>query len=259
MDRAERIADKLAADWDSRAAYQTLSGDFAPADLAEAYRAQALLQERLAARRGPVAGRKIALTSRAIQEMVKLYQPIGAAFFRNDIRWSPAKVRLAEFRRLGVEFELAFELARDVPPQGVPHDRESVRPLIAGIRPAFELIEDRAADDSAIDGLTMVCDNAWCGGVVLGAPLPGWDRLDLDALPATIEQTGQPPEHVVTGAASPLKSFVWMLNHASAAGRTIGRGEHIITGSASRTRFPKAGDLVRYSVDGLASVEAEIV
>lgn len=259
MDRAERIAAKLAADWESRAHYETLSGDLAPADLAEAYRAQALLQDRHVQRRGAIAGRKIALTSKAMQEMVGLSQPVTAAFFERDVRRSPARITVSEFNRLGLEFELAFELARDVLPQQPLHDADSVRELIAGVRPAFELIEDRGADYAALDAFTMVADNAWCGGVVLGEPIPDWQGRDLDALPGTIIQAGHEPERTVTGAASPLASFAWVLNDASAAGRTVRRGEHVITGSAARTRFPQAGEVVRYEIDGLAAVEATIV
>ncbi|HET7410959.1 MAG TPA: fumarylacetoacetate hydrolase family protein [Paracoccaceae bacterium] len=259
MDRAERIAEKLASDWESRAAYQALSGELAPADLAEAYRAQALLQERLAARRGAVAGRKIALSSEAMQEMVGLSQPVAAVFFERDISWSPATVPLSAFRRLGLEFELAVELGRDVPPQDRPHDRDSVRALIAGVRPAFELIEDRGADYGALDAFTLIADNAWCGGVVLGEPVADWQGRDLDALAGTIHQPGHEPERLVTGAAAPLASLAWVLNHASAAGRTVRRGEHVITGSAARTRFPKAGERVRYELDGLAAVEVEVI
>ncbi len=156
-DRVARIAEKLAADWDARAGYESLTGELAPADLAEAYRAQAALQEKLAERRGPVAGRKIALSSKPLQEMVGISQPVAGMFFARDIRWSPATVPLAEFRRLGLEFELAFEMAADVPPQAAPHDRDSVRALIAGVRPAYELIEDRGADYSALDAFTLVC------------------------------------------------------------------------------------------------------
>lgn len=255
MQKTERIADKLAESWWVRGEYETLSGDLAPVDLAEAYRAQALLQDRLATRRGPLAGRKIALSSRAMQEMVGLSQPIAGAFFGRDIHRSPATVQLSGFRRLGLEFELAFELGRDVPPQDRPHDRESVRALVAGVRPAFELVEDRGVDYALIDAFTLVADNAWCGGVVLGDPVQDWQRLDLDTLSGTIQHDGHEPEHVVTGAASPLASLAWVLNHASSLGQTVGRGEHVITGSVSRTRFPKAGERVRYELDGLAAVE----
>lgn len=259
MDRAERIAERLAVEWEGRAPYQTLIGDLAPADLAEAYRAQGLLQQRFVSMRGPLAGRKIALSSAAMRQMVGLTEPVAGAFFQRDVRQSPATVDLSEFRRLGLEFELAFEIARDVPPGEAPHDAESVRALVAGVRPAFELVEDKDADYSLLDALTLVADNAWCGGVVLGEPVPGWQALDLDALAVTIRQEGHEPERVVTGAATPLASLAWVLNHAAATGQTVRQGEHVITGSAARTRFPKPGERVRYELDGLAAAEVAFV
>lgn len=258
MDRIERIAGRVAADWVARAPYARLSGELRPADLAEAYRVQLAVQEKLGLRRGPLAGRKIALSSKAMQEMVGIGQPVAGAFFRDDIRLSPARVSSGDFRHLGVEFELAVELGRDVPPQAVPHDATSVRGLIAGVRPAFELIEDFDADYAALDALTLVAANAWVAGVVLGEPIAGWEGLDLADLPATVHQEGKAPERTNTGAAAPLDSLAWVLNHFAAHGQVLHRGEHVITGSAVRTRFPVPGDRLRYEIDGLAVVEMAV-
>lgn len=259
MDRATRIADRMAEDWEKRAPYHELSGDLAPTDLAEAYRAQSLLHERLATRRGPVAGRKIALSARAMQEMVGLSEPVAALFFQRDIIASPASVRLSDFCHLGVEFELAFRIGRDVPPQDILHDGESVRALITEARPAFELIDDRGVDYGAIDAFTLIADNAWCGGIVLGEPVADWQKLDLDALTGSIRQTGHEAEKLVTGAAAPLVSLAWVLNHASGAGQIVRQGEYVITGSAARTRFPQVGEEICYELDGLTMVRIQVV
>lgn len=265
-DRVERIADKVAADWGARAPYATLEGEWAPADLREAYRVQGAVQARLAARHGSVAGavagRKIALSSKAMQEMVGIGHPIAGAFFAGDVRRSPAEVALADFRHLGVEFELAFELARDVAPGEGPFDPGSVRGVIAGVRPAFELVDDLGADYAAIDAFSLVAAMAWCGGVVLGEAIPGWEALDVAALPATVhhESGGEElePERTSTGASDPLVSLAWVLNHFGTQGQTVRRGEHVITGSAVRTRFPVPGDRLRYEIDGLAAVELTV-
>jgi 2-keto-4-pentenoate hydratase len=258
-DRIGRIADKVAADWGARAAYATLAGEWAPVDLREAYRVQGAVQERLAARHGVVAGRKIALSSKAMQEMVGIAHPIAGAFFAGDVRWSPAEVAASGFRHLGVEFELAFELAQDVAPGAGPFDATRVRRVIAGVRPAFELVDDLGADYAAIDAFSLVAANAWVAGVVLGEAIPGWEELDVAALPATVHQEGREAERTSTGASDPLVSLAWVLNHFGTQGQTVRRGEHVITGSAVRTRFPVAGDRLRYEIDGLACAEVAIV
>ena len=258
-ERIARIADKVAGDLFARAPYAALAGEFKPADLAEAYRVQAAVQARLAARRGAVAGRKIALSSKPMQAMVGIAHPLAGAFFAGDVRQSPATVAAGDFRHLGLEFELAFELARDVPPGSGPHDAGSVRGLIAAVRPAFELVDDMDADYAAIDAFTLVAGNAWVAGVVLGEPIPGWHELDIGNLAATVHEEGRDPERTSTGAADPLVSLAWVLNHFGGQGQTVARGEHVITGSAVRTRFPRPGDRLRYEVDGLAAVEAAVV
>ncbi|MEP1209150.1 MAG: hypothetical protein ABJM29_20705 [Rhizobiaceae bacterium] len=65
-------------------------------------------------------------------------------------------------------------------------------------------------------------------------------------------------EHANTGAADPLGSLAWVLNHFGERGLTLSKGEQIITGSALRTRFPVPGDAFTYHVVG-ASVQVEIV
>lgn len=259
MTKADRIAEKLAADWAGRAGYETLSGDLALADAEEAYAAQDALRLLHARGRGALAGRKIALTSRAMQQMVGFDRPAFGCLFAADLHASPAEIRADAFNRLGLEFELALIPAADVPPRAEPWRAEEIPALLGSVRPAFELIEDRSADYAALDVLTLIADNAWCGGAVLGPEIPGWRGLDLDALPATVTQTGTEPEHVVTGAAAPLASFAAVLNHFGARGETLGAGEIVITGSAARTRFPARGDALRYEIDGLASVELRVV
>ena len=92
------------------------------------------------------------------------------------------KSRLANFNHLGLEFELALTLGEDISP-ATDHTPDSLKPRISAARPAYELIEDRSADYSNLDVKTMIADNAWCGGVVLGPEIAGWQDMDLAALP----------------------------------------------------------------------------
>ncbi|MEO9462501.1 MAG: fumarylacetoacetate hydrolase family protein, partial [Marinomonas sp.] len=175
----------------------------------------------------------------------------------NNVHQSPARVAASDFIHIGLEFELALELANDVAPQASIHTEESVKDLIATVRPAFEMIEDRGADYSQLDVRTIISDNAWCGGVVLGAPIENWRDLDVNNIPSTIVQSGQQNEAANTGAAAPLTSLAWILNHFSARDITLSAGEIVITGSAAITRFPVSGNKFAYHVAG-SVVELEI-
>ena len=259
MDKISAIAEKLSNDWwPPRAAYERLSGDLAPSGIDEAYAAQAAVQARFSEKRGAFAGRKIALSSKAMQEMVGIDQPVAGAFFANDVHSSPATINLSDFRHMGLEFELAVELGQDVGPGDGPFSADSAAAVIANVRPAFELIEDKDADYSDLDVLTLMADNAWCAGVVLGEEITGWRELDLGDMASEVRQTGADPEAANTGAADPLGSLAWVLNHFAGRGVTLHQGEHIITGSAVRTRFPTAGDTISYTVAG-AVVEISVL
>ena len=256
MGKAEAIATHLAARWEPRGEYERLAGDLRPADMAEAYAAQAALQDLFIKTRGPIVGRKIALSSKAMQQMVNIDQPVAGAFFTSDLMDSPASVSLDSFRRMGVEYELAFRMASDVAPS--EHSPDTIKALVDQVRPAFELVEDKNADYTDICALTLIADNAWCGGVVLGQQLEGWQDMDLSDTPSVLEQDGQPPEAGNTGAADPWGSLAWVLSHFGGRGQIVRQGEWIITGSILKTRFPGPGDRLKYTVAGQASVEISI-
>lgn len=258
MNRTEKTARKLFENWNSKKPYTALSGEFAVGSIAEAYDVQLALQALHIPNRGDIAGRKIALSSKAMQQMVGLDDPIAGAFFSGDAARSPATIKADDFVRLGLEFELAIKLNADVVPQTQVHTSQTAYDYVAAVRPAFELIEDRNADYANLDAFTLIADNAWCGGVVLGQTLDNWRELDLNDISSVVSQTGEPGEHANTGAADPLGSLAWVLNHFNERGITLSKGEHIITGSAVRTRFPAPGDRFAYDVAG-ALVEVSVI
>jgi 2-keto-4-pentenoate hydratase len=250
MGKLQDIAARLADGHRPPSPYAPLTGPLAPADLAEAYAAQLEVQRAFSRTRGPIAGRKIALASKAMQEFCRIDQPIAGAIFAEEVHHSPAEIALDRFRNLGLEFELALELSRDAAPGDGPFTAETARGLVASARPAFELIEDRGADYAKIDVLTMVADNAWCGGIVLGPEIPGSQEMDLNALPVKLTQTGAAEAGANTSATRPLDSLAWVLNNAGARGQTIKAGEFVITGSVLTTRFSVRGESFSLEIAG---------
>ena len=257
--RIEKIAKYLHESHASKTRFQNLTGDLAPGSVTDAYKAQKALN-RLWEQggRGPVAGYKIALTSRAIQELVGVDKPVGAAIFSSTMHQSPAKIELDQFVRLGLEFELAFEIGEDTS-ENTHYDSASVGSFVKAIMPAFELIEDRDADYSNLDPMTLIADNAWCGGVVLGVPKHDWQSIDLSSTPVDLLFNNN-VERATTGDAmgSPLNALAWLANLLSEQGRPLKKGNIVMSGSTLATKFAARGDHAIYSIDGVGSVEVRI-
>lgn len=263
--KIERVAEALEAQHAARARFEPLAGPLDLGTLDEAYAAQrALIQRWSAGARGPIAGYKIALTSKAVQELCGVDHPCAGAIFGSTLHTSPATVARAGFVRLGLEFELCFRLGSSLPGRPQPYTAESVRDAVDAAVPAFELVEDRASDYARLNAISLVADNCWCGGIVLGQATGDWRDLDLSANPVRLEYTGggkTETESATTGAAlgNPLNALAWVANVLAGQGRSLEAGMWVMTGSTLRTRFAEAGDRAVYTVDGLGSVEVDVV
>ncbi len=264
QDRAKttRIARRIFEANQARERFQPLRGEDAPTSLEEAY----LIQDEVhrlfetEAGMGALGGHKIALTSRAVQELCGVDQPAYGKVFAKTIRRSPAEVKLSDYVRLGLEFEVAVEIGRDVPMDEASWTRESTGDYVAAILPAFELIEDRDADYGDLDAASILADRCWCAGVVLGPRVEDWQGLDLAAAPVALTWNGEVVERAVAGDSMghPFEGLAWVANHLAGRGQALCEGEIVITGSALKTRFPQAGDSVVYRIEGLGGVSLSL-
>jgi 2-keto-4-pentenoate hydratase len=259
--RARRIARHIFEGHEQHRRFERLRGELAPASLAEAYEVQDEVHRLFrAAGWGELAGHKIALTSKPIQELCGVDQPAGGAIFARTVHRSPATVQLAGFMHLGLEFELGVRLGKDLPAAAAPYDRVRVADAVAACMPAFELIEDRGADYGDLDAASILTDKCWCGGVVLGPEVTEWRGLDLAEARVELLWNGEVVDQGVTGAAMghPFEGLVWLANLLASRGRGMKAGEIVITGSALRTRFPEAGDQIIYRIAELGEASVHI-
>ena len=111
----------------ARARYQNLPEAIAPRNFDEAYAAQEALCALWLPRLGPIAGRKIAVTTKVMQELMGIDHPCGGNIFSSRVHTSPATITKADFVNVRIECELAVRLGRDLPKQAQPYTRESAR------------------------------------------------------------------------------------------------------------------------------------
>ena len=244
----------------ARTRYRPFDAALRAAPLDDAYRVQDALHRLMAeAGRGEIAGWKIALTSKAMQEMTGVDQPAAGAIFSKVIHASPARVDVAAYHHLGIEFEVAVRVGDDLPASGDPWTRASVAGKVAACIPAFELVEDGDADYKTLDAFTLVAQNTWNGGVVLGPAVTEWRGVDLERAVTRCWLNDQPAGQGKTGDAMghPFEAVAWLANLLNRRRRTLERGMIVMTGSSITTKFPAPGDRVRFAIDGLGEVALE--
>ena len=244
----------------TRTRYRPLDAAVRAAPLEDAYRIQDAMHRLLAeAGRGEIAGWKIALTSRAMQQMTGVDQPAAGAIFSKVVHASPARVDVSAYHHLGVEFEIAVRLDEALPASGGPWTRATVARRVAACLPAFELVEDGHADYAALDAFTLIAQTTWNGGVVLGTPVTAWRAIHLETAVTRCWVNEQRAGRGKTGDAMghPFEAVAWVANLLNRRGRQLERGMLVMTGSSITTKFPVAGDRVRFAVDDLGEIALE--
>ena len=244
--------------WDARRArakYANLPDDLKPASIAEAYLAQDIYHRLAEPVYGPVGGVKVATTTKVMQDLMGITHPCGGAIFAKTIHASPARIAKADFINVRIESEIALKIGSDMPASGAPWTADSVVPFVAGAMPAYELIEDRNAVYTEANAVSMIVENCWNGGVVIGAPKAVAPK---DIIGVTGRQTlnGKP---VGEGKSEdPFATLAWLANLLGERGRGVTAGMVVITGSLIPTFSVSPGDKAVFTVEGLGEAVIEI-
>ncbi|MCB2054803.1 MAG: fumarylacetoacetate hydrolase family protein [Geminicoccaceae bacterium] len=152
-----------------------LAGVAMPTSPAEAYAVQAAV----AAETGPVGGWKV---GRPAPDADATFAPI----FTADIVANPYHPPSLPCSDLGLECEIAFELATDLPGRAEAYTRAEVEAAIATARPVVELVWSRLEARDRAPPLLKLADNGINGGLVLGAPIADWRSRGFDDLDITL-------------------------------------------------------------------------
>lgn len=230
-----------------------------PADEADAYAVQEALHQVLqAAGHGPVAGHKIGCTTPVMQAFLRIPNPCAGGVFAPTIHHGLGVFPHARYLHVGVECELAVRLGADLPPGGAPYDRASVGRAVDAVMGAIEVVDDRWVHYPAVDTPTLVADDFFGAGCVLGEPRAAWRTLDLEGVAGTMaldgEGVGQGHGRDILG--HPLVALAWLANSRAARGLGLRAGEVVLLGSLVTTRWVARGTRVQIELEGLGRAEA---
>jgi 2-keto-4-pentenoate hydratase len=218
-------------------------------DVSTAYAVQkVIVDERLAAG-GRVVGRKIGLTSPAVQEQLGVDRPDFGVLFADMEIANGGVVPDGVLLQPKIEAEVAFILGRDLDDEG------DVRDAVEFVVPALEIVDSRIADWDISFGDT-VADNASSGLFVLGD-----ERLPLAKVePAEVqmslwlggEQASQGSGRACLG--DPLNALAWLARTARELGEPLRAGQIILSGALGPMVAVTSGARVEAELSGLGRV-----
>ncbi|MCC5857308.1 MAG: 2-oxopent-4-enoate hydratase [Ectothiorhodospiraceae bacterium] len=206
-----------------------------------------------------VIGKKIGVTSKAVQNMLGVHQPDFGYLTDRMLATSDAPIEIAgNLIAPRAEGEIAFVLKRDLRGPGVTNAQ--VLAATECVMPCFEVVDSRIRDwKIAIQD--TVADNASCGMFVLGDTMLDPRRVDLTTLGMVVERNGQ---IVSTGAGaaalgSPVNCVAWLANTLGRFGIALEAGEVILSGSLVPLQPVEPGDYMHLSVGGLGTASVRFI
>ena len=255
---ALRIAEVIRDHRLSRRPMPRLEPGARPADEAQAYAVQEELHRLLAPALGAVTGHKIGCTTPVMQAFLNIPNPCAGGVFQRTVFASPARVQHAHYLHVGVECEIVVRLGRDLPASAAPFTRAAVNDAVAEVMAGMEIVDDRYIDYKSMDTPTLIADDFFDAGCVLGRPVRDWRALDLTALSGVTlingVEVGRGRGADVMG--HPFEALAWLANNLAQRGRQLRAGEFVFTGSVVETKWVSRGDKVTMRIDALGEVEA---
>jgi len=222
-------------------------------EVSDAYRVQDINTERALTEGRRLVGRKVGLTSRAVQQQLGVDQPDYGMLFADMAVDDAGEIEPGRLIQPRAEAEIAFVLRADLPYPDTTA-AEVIR-AIDFVVPALEIVDSRIAgwDISLLD---TVADNGSSGLYVLGSRPVAVSEADLISCGMVMERRGEPVS-VGAGRAclgSPISAAAWLARAMANAGRHLMAGDTILSGALGPMVAAEPGDVIEARISGLGSV-----
>lgn len=201
-----------------------------------------------------IAGKKIGLTSQAVQQQLGVDQPDYGVLFADMEFLSGSEVPASRLIQPKAEGEIAFVVGRDLNDENLSWGR-----FLHGLEyalPAIEIV-DSAIQDWKLTLVDTVADNASCGLYVLGLEPKAIGNVDFSLVGMDFRKNGHTVS-VGSGVAclgNPLLAAYWLARNMLQLGDPLKAGDLILSGALG-PMFPfVAGDYLHLSIAGLGTVD----
>lgn len=254
----EKLGDELYEALSQRRVLEPLSTRYPDIGIVDAYAVQQHMLARRIAAGERVVGKKIGVTSKAVMDMLGVFQPDFGWLTDGMVFNEGEAVSASSLIQPKAEGEIAFLLKKTLQGPGVT--AADVLAATEGVMACFEIVDSRIRDWK-IKIQDTVADNASCGVFVLGDRLVDPRDVDLATCGMVLEKNG---EIVATGAGAaalghPANAVAWLANTLGAHGIALEAGEVVLSGSLAAMVPVKAGDNLRVTIGGIGSCSVRFV
>ena len=243
------VALLLAARQDPAQRLADLPPELRPADRASAYAIQHEVAKSFAA----IGGWKVS-------PFLPDGPPFCGALPAAGIMPSPATLSSAVYTMRGVEAEVSVRIARDLPPRQKPYTRAEVAAAIAAFHPAIEVLQSRFLEPAAITPMTGLADSQAHGAFVYGAPVAGWQAIDLAGV-SVVQHVDGAVNATRTGhpGGDLLGEVVWLANEGSVWAGGLKAGQFVTCGSWTGANRVAPTARIRVAFSGVGEVALDFV
>jgi 2-keto-4-pentenoate hydratase len=256
--QVDQLSRELMAAESSLTPIDPITDRFPEITIPEAYAIQLKTIETKVKSGAVTVGKKIGLTSNAMQEMFGVREPDYGHILNDNVSMEGQPIPMSRLIQPRVESEICFLLKKDLKGPGVT--TADVLAATAGVIPAFEVIDSRIKD-WRIKIQDTIADNASNALVVLGGQLTAITNLDLRLVGLVLERDG---DIVATAAGAavwgnPVQAVAWLANALGQYGISLRSGEFIMSGSLTAAIPAQSGSSFRAIFDHLGSVTTRFV
>ncbi|MBL8696974.1 MAG: fumarylacetoacetate hydrolase family protein [Alphaproteobacteria bacterium] len=231
IENVQQAARRLVEAWQDGSQIGPLPESCRPRTLAEAYRVQDAIAKSLGAE---VGGWKVGATGMGARKLLKARGPFAGRIFAGRIFESGVAIPSDAYPLRGLEGEIAFKLAKDLPGRAKPYRLAEVKKAIGSVHPAIEIVAPRWTDWLAVGLPSLVADHGANAALVLGKPFAKGTELDLDGMAVEMRVDGATIGKG-TGAdvlGGPHASLLWLANALRRRGG-LKAGQIVSTGTCT--------------------------
>lgn len=238
-----------------RTPIESFTDQYADMTEAEAYGVQLAYVDRRLEDGSEIVGKKIGLTSKAMQEMLGVDKPDYGHIFDDMVYDS--KISAEEFIWPRVEFEIGFKLKKDIGSNEI--SLETVADAIDYALPVAEVIDSRIKDWK-IKFEDTVSDNGSSAGMIIGDGQKPLSEIDLPNVKMEVFKNDEKLDEGYGSAVlgNPLEAVVWLAESLSEYDITLKKGEVILAGALTKAVDIQKGDRFKATFENLGEVSLTV-